>query len=234
MDAQTRPRRFVRRETEAFTRLELAATISALALLGALALPLLATTRADSERAACFNNLRQIGRGVRMWASEHEERVPWLTPTSQGGEGFGPRLGGAWIEYRFLSNELVTPRILACPADKRVKVATTWDLFDNAGFRNAATSYFVGLHVFPNLSRTILSTDRNLRTIPVGNCVVGVNNTLGVFPGAVPPASWTNDVHGFAGHLLFSDGSVEFTSSERLQQVITDTPDSEGVLHFVP
>ncbi len=48
----------------AFARLELAALVVMLALLGLLVLPLLAATRADSDRAGCFNNLRLLGRAV--------------------------------------------------------------------------------------------------------------------------------------------------------------------------
>src|SRR5436189_5764963 len=69
----------------AFTRIELAATLAALAVLATLAAPILATTRSDAERAGCVNNLRRIGGGVRLWASDYRERVPWRTPVSEGG-----------------------------------------------------------------------------------------------------------------------------------------------------
>lgn len=90
----------------AFTRLELAVTVTAFAMLGLVALPILATTRSDSERAGCFNNLRQIGRGVRQWGSEHQERVPWLTPIEEGGTRFVGKGGNAYEEWATFTNEL--------------------------------------------------------------------------------------------------------------------------------
>jgi len=116
---------------DGFTRLELAAAIIGLTLLCAVALPLLGVTRADSDRVACLNNLRQMGRAAQMWASDHTLQFPWRTSISDGGEFIPtpgstagqPRPGNAWAEYAFMSNEVVTPRILACPADTGVKVA---------------------------------------------------------------------------------------------------------------
>jgi len=55
------------KNSKGFTRLELVAVIAGLALLCMVALPLYAATRGDSERAACLNNLRQLGRAVQMW-----------------------------------------------------------------------------------------------------------------------------------------------------------------------
>ena len=70
---------------QAFTRIELLAVCAALAVLGALALPLLAATRADSDRAGCFNNLRLLGRAVTLWGESHDGLPPWITLVSRGG-----------------------------------------------------------------------------------------------------------------------------------------------------
>jgi type II secretory pathway pseudopilin PulG len=75
----------MRNQSRAFTRIELLAIIVMLSLLCAFALPLLATTRQDSERAACVSNLRQVGRATLLWAGDHADRVPWWTPTIEGG-----------------------------------------------------------------------------------------------------------------------------------------------------
>lgn len=62
--------------TSAFTRLELAALLSALALLGSLALPAVTLPRESGHRVACANNLRQLGRALLMYAGENRDVFP--------------------------------------------------------------------------------------------------------------------------------------------------------------
>lgn len=219
----------------AFTRVELAAVIAGLALLSVIALPLLGTTRGDSERAACFNNLRLIGRGMQIWAGEHNQRLPWWTPTTEGGEFIqtgtsagGARPGAAWIEYAFVSNELVTPKILACPSDASVKRADEWSQFTSGTFRNSALSYPVHLHAFLDAPRSWLSADRNLRAVAGAGCSTGVNNTHRIDTALV---EWTNAVHGVFGHVVLTDGSMEFTSSQQLKGLLV--PGDNGSMHFL-
>ena len=61
---------------KAFTRIELIATLSAIAALALMALPLLATTREGSERAGCFNNLRQLGVALLSYADDNSGTFP--------------------------------------------------------------------------------------------------------------------------------------------------------------
>src|SRR5437762_9809206 len=79
------PPKVMKRKTanteQAFTRLELIIVLITLALLGAIALPVLAGNKARSEQALCFSNLRQIGHAFHLWASDHADRNPWFTPT---------------------------------------------------------------------------------------------------------------------------------------------------------
>src|SRR5436190_3521584 len=128
----------------AFTRIELAATMAALAVLGALAAPILATTRNDAERAGCMNNLRQIGRGLRLSASDHQERVSWRTPVSDGGTlpDTGTKPGAAWYEFSYaLSNFVTSPKVLACPADSQAIVAPSWTSILSTNYRSSVLSY---------------------------------------------------------------------------------------------
>jgi len=86
----------------AFTRVELIASVAAVALLGLAALPLLATPRADSERAGCFNNLRQLGIAMLKYADEHDDTFP-------------PRIFPAWPER--LRPYYKSTAVLVCPSD---------------------------------------------------------------------------------------------------------------------
>jgi hypothetical protein len=224
----------------AFTRVELAATLAALAILSALAAPILATTRSDAERAGCMNNLRRIGGGVRLWASDHQERVSWRTPLSVGGtlpDGFNNKPGAAWYEFSFLSNELVSPKILLCPADPQALVAPTWDLFKSNTFRSSALSYCIGLEALPEFPRSVVAFDRNMKPDTYGavGCTARVTDAGSIelsFPGTT--VWWTNDVHGSVGHVLLNDGSVNLTDSTSFRKIAAEqSQDVQQSMHFL-
>lgn len=229
------------KKTAAFTRLELAATLAVLALLGTLALPLLAATRADSDRGGCFNNLRLVGRAVEMWGGDHDGPPPWITYVSRGGtrpDPGGAKAGSAWFEFTALSNELVTPRILACPADTGVKVASEFSNHGTRGYmgtgqRALATSYTINMDNLGTVPVMAVTGDRNLRTDGITACAQGVSNAdrIDLFSGN--PVLWTNAVHGLQGHFLRTDGSVVFSGSAPLLADIFRLLDPNGSGHFL-
>ena len=228
--------------THAFTRIELLAVCTALALLALVVAPALATNKTDAERIVCFNNLRQIGRAVQMWAGDHNQQTPARTLTTDG--GLRPAIGVsrsalAWFEFGFLSNQLVTPKILACPSDAGVRRAPdfSFDGLLGPGYRNNAVSYVVGLEAVGDSPRSWLSGDRNLggvNTSPSA-CSAGVNNASSIFTFPQLPLAWTNGaVHGEFGHILLMDGSVEFTSTPRLKTLLlTPQAGDNGTVHFL-
>ena len=221
----------------AFTRLELLAVLTGVFLLLALAAPALCSGRSGSQLAACFNHLRLMGQGVQSWGSEHNELPPWATRVSDGGTRpiIGSKPGNAWIEYAFLSNYLVTPKILACPADEGVKVAADWAGFTTIGFRSLALSYNLDLHSTPDRPRSVVSTDLNLRFVPgVVGCSLGVNTavSLAILPSPLPDTYWTNAVHGLSGQLLMTDGSVELTDSAAAGAILS-SPAASRLFHFL-
>jgi len=57
-----------------------------------------------------------------------------------------------------MSNELTTPKILVCPADKEKVPATSF----GAGFSDTNSSYFVSLDASETYPQTFLTGDRNL------------------------------------------------------------------------
>ncbi len=226
---------------KAFTRLELLAVAGALLLLTLVALPLAGNTRTRSDRIVCLANLRQIGRAYQLWASEHGDRNPFLVNTNEGGI-FGVTLANnAWYHYAWISNELVTPRVLVCPSDTgAVRVATDFSSertggFVNPAYRNNAASYFVGLHAFFYYPRSILGGDRNVvptyRNTSCGTAGLSLTQFLGGPPSYY--VSWTNIIHGPSGNLLFNDGSAQESSRQDLQQALR-APDTDwSQIHIV-
>jgi hypothetical protein len=218
----------------ALARVELVAVLCGVALLGALSLPLLGTTHADSERAGCLNNLRLMGRAAVMWASEHENGLSWRVPAAQGGTFQNVfRSGNAWAEYAFLSNELATPRILACPADLGVSLASNFSAYTSVPFRASATSYLINVHADLEHSAVPLFADRNLRISSAGSSCSFVNmpnvDQITAFDSTV---GWTNAVHGLRGNSVMIDGSVTTTTPEMIRLALRRS-DVNGSIHLL-
>lgn len=76
----------------------------------------LAAARAKAQRIACVNNLKQLGLAVRVWATDHNDTFP--------------------PDVVSLSNEIVSTKVLVCPADEGRQPAPDW-----ASFTPAHTSY---------------------------------------------------------------------------------------------
>lgn len=224
-----------------FTRIELMALVAAIALGIVFALPLVAGTSNSAARISCFNNLRQLGTAVLLFSNNHEDRPPWLTSVTNGGtQVFPGKNAMAWTELIVLSNELATPRVLACPSDAKSQVASHWGGtaggLANSGLRANAVSYFLSFHGQTELARSVVSGDRDFSpsAYPPNACSRGATNTARLQQGD-PLIAWTNEVHVGAGHLLFMDGTVEYMNSTRLRATIAggETQNDSSSIHYV-
>lgn len=65
-----------RSRTRAFTLIELLVVIAIIAILAALLLPALSAAKEKARRAACLNNLRQVGLTVHMYGNDYQQKVP--------------------------------------------------------------------------------------------------------------------------------------------------------------
>ena len=71
-----------------------------------------AEAKAKAMRINCLNNLKQIGLAARIWSNKHQDILP--------------------EDFLTMSNELNTPKILVCPADRQHAQASNWAEFGPA------------------------------------------------------------------------------------------------------
>jgi prepilin-type N-terminal cleavage/methylation domain-containing protein len=195
----------------AFTLIELLVVIAIIAILAALLLPALTKAKAQAATVACLSNLKQVGIAWRAWAQENGGKFPWQVDWLEGGSKNSPE----WIDhYRAASNDLVTPKILVCPADIGRVPGSEWYL--TAGFDNV--SYFVGITAKEAIPESIIAGDSNM--IGGGGGIEPYwNNAVGSSIDAV----WQSTLHDGRGNILQSDGSARTVNSQQLQEQIAST-----------
>ena len=195
----------------AFTGWDLLIVLMTAVMFLGVVLPMLnRPTCRGGTRIKCISNLKQIGLAFRIWANDHGEKFPVQLEASgtNGGTMEFNLTGEVWRHFQILSNELNSPRILACNADQSRSRTMDWHQFTN----NFHLSYFVGLDADETNPQTILSGDRNLTSMTV-KAVKGVLNLA-----SNDTAGWTKDIHNLAGNIGLGDGSAHQVNSSMLNK----------------
>jgi prepilin-type processing-associated H-X9-DG protein len=160
-------------------------------------------------RINCASNLQYIGLAFRNWEEDnHTDHFPMRGFTNQLGIMEYPKPSNMFRYFQVMSNELINPKVLICPADKR----TDADSF--ALLSNTNISYFVAQDADESYPSMPLARDRNL----VVDGVVAEAGLLTV--NAANQIGWHKTIHGGLGNVLMADGSVQQASSSYLQQLI--------------
>ena len=205
-----------RKKKQGFTALEMIAMIALVVLLAVLLLPTMVRPKNHHNRINCVSNLKQVGLAARMWANDNGEKFPWQVSTSTNGTM--ELVNGLSVSPHFLvmSNELNSPRILACNTDTKRSKAMLFSQFDDTHL-----SYFVGLDSNEANPQSILAGDRNI----TGG--VRVTNTIHHFTSN-SVVGFTKDLHNNCGNLALGDGSAQQVSRSALGNQINAALLSSG------
>jgi prepilin-type N-terminal cleavage/methylation domain-containing protein len=241
------------KQKRAFTLIELLVVIAIIAILAAMLLPALAAAKRKAQRINCVSNLKQVGLAFRLWEGDNGDKYPMTVAFSQGGaQDFvyqGDALGSAnkyymGIIFMVMSNELSTPKILACPSDTK-NAATNFSPTTASGGEfptNTATatnyiSYFIGGDAIDTQPQSILGGDRNIGTDggtpanPPTTMFTGYGNGNGGGNATVATVigdwAWTSgDLHLKNGNIMLGDGSVQQETLNGLVNALTSATNS--------
>ncbi|HWN94835.1 MAG TPA: DUF1559 domain-containing protein, partial [Methylomirabilota bacterium] len=195
----------------------------------ALLLPVLGRAQERARRAACANNLKNIGVAFHAWAHEHNDLFPMQVSTNQGGTrefaaaaASNPNSSFTFRHFQAISNDLVLATMLRCPADKSRREAG-----DFPSLSNSNISYWINPAAAFGRTDSPVSGDRNVRTS---------GRIEWTFVQFSPDDSveFTAELHGSRGNVLFGDGHVDAFDSVALRRAFSSVSNTANVILNLP
>lgn len=134
----------------AFTVVELLVVVAIVGILAALLLPVLSGAKERAKRAACLNNLRQLGIAVRLYADDNSNILP--NGVSDFGSDWPPVVStNTWQAFvRYTGNE----KVIGCPGLRNP--------FKPGGYGMDRVGYVIGyvyLGNHPSLTNSYVTLD---------------------------------------------------------------------------
>jgi prepilin-type N-terminal cleavage/methylation domain-containing protein/prepilin-type processing-associated H-X9-DG protein len=185
-----------------WTLLELLAVAAVIAILVALALPLVPRMVEQGHRAASLNNLRQLGTGIFLYASDHNQDLPGRTLS-------GPKWPALVHEY------LQDERVFASPGDPENWIRREADPLSNA--RNETSYILNGYNDLGAFEDETVVVKMNRVERPAEVILLGTPRPASghFYMDMLEGAGNHNDVlnltaYGNGSNYLFADGSARF------------------------
>lgn len=179
-----------------FTFIELLVVIAIVVLAGGCCYAHFSRGKTQDQSVCCNCNLKQVGLAFRMWGDDNGGYPMRFRTNNFDGPSFAIQQK-MYVYFQAMSNELVTPTILTCPADNRMPATNFSDL------RNTNISYFVGMNADETMPQMLLAGDRNLTIngVPASTGLVNIKSTDTI--------GWTQERHRGQGNVALADGSVQ-------------------------
>jgi prepilin-type processing-associated H-X9-DG protein len=202
------------KRTAAMTLFEVGIIVAVVVLLAAVLLPLIARPRPTySGKVACINNLKQDLLALKIWEGDNGDILPMGISVTNGGSMELVATGNVAGTFLVMSNELGTPKILYCPADK---VHGPTNHF--GGLANTSISYFINADITNDVNpQATLIGDSDLtlggKLLKPGLAALGTND----------PVAWSLTRHINSGNIGLADGSVQSTTTGSLRTALQQT-----------